>query len=128
MRRSVISNVLAYYGRFVSLEKLRGMRREPRRQQSRNMLRAAPCGLTAQGYKKEDPEEVRQFSLPQIVFWNFNHFVVLKGIKGNHVYLNDPAVGRAKFHSRNLINLLKVILTFEPGLSLNRRRKNSEFS
>ena len=31
---------------------------------------------------------------PLIIHWEFNHFVVLEGIKGDTVYLNDPAMGR----------------------------------
>ena len=28
-----------------------------------------------------------------IVHWEFNHFIVLDGFKGNKVYINDPARG-----------------------------------
>ncbi len=31
---------------------------------------------------------------PLIIHWEFNHFVVLEGIKKGVVYLNDPALGR----------------------------------
>ncbi len=31
---------------------------------------------------------------PLILFWEFNHFVVLEGIENDVVYLNDPAMGR----------------------------------
>jgi NHLM bacteriocin system ABC transporter peptidase/ATP-binding protein len=31
---------------------------------------------------------------PAIIFWEFNHFVVLEGFKGESVYINDPAHGR----------------------------------
>lgn len=118
-----LAMILAYYGRFVSLEKLCvecGVSRDGSK--ASNMLRAArKYGLTAQGYKKEDPEEVRQFSLPQIVFWNFNHFVVLKGIKGNHVYLNDPAVGPRKISLEEFDqSFTGVILTFDPGPEFKR--------
>ena len=31
---------------------------------------------------------------PLIIHWEFNHFLVLEGIKGEKVFLNDPASGR----------------------------------
>ena len=35
-------------------------------------------------------------SYPCIIHWNFNHFVVLDGFKGDWAYLNDPARGEVK--------------------------------
>ena len=35
-------------------------------------------------------------TFPCIIHWNFNHFVVLDGFKGDWAYLNDPARGEVK--------------------------------
>ena len=52
---------------------------------------------------------------PSIVHWNFNHYVVFEGIKGDRVFLNDPASGprtvsMAEFEQ----SYTGVVLAFEP--------------
>ena len=90
-----LTMILAYYGRWVPLEQIRadcGVSRDG--SNAVNILKAARAyGLKAGGARFE-PESIRaEGSFPCIVHWNFNHFVVLCGFKGDKVYLNDPARG-----------------------------------
>ncbi|MEF2230444.1 MAG: NHLP family bacteriocin export ABC transporter peptidase/permease/ATPase subunit [Pseudodesulfovibrio sp.] len=86
--------VLAYHGLFVPLEQLReecGVNRDGSK--AGNILRAARArGMQAVGYRME-PSHLNTVELPVILFWNFNHFVVLEGIRNKKVFLNDPATG-----------------------------------
>ena len=90
-----LAMILAYYGCWIPLEQVRrdcGISRDG--SNAKNILKAARnYGLTAQGYRYE-PEYLKENgTFPCIVHWNFNHFIVLKGICGNKVYINDPAKG-----------------------------------
>ena len=90
-----LAMVAAYYGKWVPLEQVRldcGVSRDG--SNARNVLRAARSyGFVAKGYRYE-PEDLRkEGKFPCIIHWNFNHFVVLNGFRGNKAVLNDPAKG-----------------------------------
>lgn len=89
-----LAMVMAYYGLYIPLEVLRvecGVSRDGSK--ASNLLKAArKYGLDAEGLRME-PEDMKYQEGPVIVHWSFNHFLVFEGIKGNSVYLNDPASG-----------------------------------
>ena len=91
---AALAILMGYYGRFVPLERLRidcGVSRDGSK--ASNVVRAARgFGMHAQG-RRWQPEAVRAHGRPCIVFWQFNHFVVVEGFRGDRVYLNDPAMG-----------------------------------
>ncbi|MEG1692280.1 MAG: NHLP family bacteriocin export ABC transporter peptidase/permease/ATPase subunit [Bacteroidales bacterium] len=85
--------ILAYYGKWLPLEKLRkdcGVSRDG--SNAKSLLQAArEYGLEAQGMRIE-PGELATIA-PAIIHWEFNHFLVFKGFKRKLAYLNDPAKG-----------------------------------
>ena len=114
--------ILAYHGRYVPLEKLRedcGVNRNGSK--ASNMIRAARnYGLDSYGYRME-PSSLHTVKLPLILFWNFNHFIVLEGIKGDKVYINDPASGPKIISFKEFDqSFTGVTLVFEPGPSFTK--------
>ena len=116
--------ILGYYGCFVPSEELRlecGISRDGC--SAADIVKAAArYGLRGRGFRKE-PEELREIETPCILHWRFNHFVVLEKIRGNRVYINDPAVGRHHISMKELDeNFTGIVLCFEKTESFQTRR------
>jgi len=112
---AALGSILAYYGKWIPLEELRaecGVSRDGSK--ASNILKAARGhGLRAQGYRKEI-NKLHEISLPAILFWNFNHFVVLEGYSKGIYYINDPAQGPRKVDANDFNqSFTGVVLEFE---------------
>ncbi len=111
-----LTMILAYYGRWVPLEQVRadcGVSRDGSK--ATNVLKAARSyGLTAKGMTFSTEALRDREPFPCILFWNFNHFVVLCGFKGSYACINDPARGQVKVTREEFENSFTgVVLCFE---------------
>ncbi len=109
-----LSMVLGYFGKQLPLEKLRietGVSRDGCNMKN-IMLAGRKFGLEVHGYRK-DLDGLFDVPVPAIIHWNFNHFVVWEGRKGNDCYINDPAMGRRKLTVQDIDDCFTgVVLTF----------------
>lgn len=110
--------ILSHYGRWLPMDELRracGV--STRGVTAAGMLGAARrYGLHAQGYRVQHIQQLEALPPPFIVYWNINHFVVVEGFAGDHIYLNDPASGERRVTRAEFAQAFSgVVLTFAPG-------------
>ncbi len=110
--------ILGFHGTYAPLDELRsrcGVSRNGSRASS-IVAAAATYGLAGRGLRCE-PEALPELPLPCVLFWNFNHFVVLERFdRKGRARLLDPALGRRPVEQQELDKAFTgVVLTFATG-------------
>ncbi len=121
-----LAMILAYYGKWVPLERVRvdcGVSRDG--SNAKNVMMAARnYGLQAQGYKFEIEDLKQEGEFPCIIFSEFNHFVVLNGFKKDKAVINDPARGVVELSMEDFDKgFTGVCIFFEPDEGFERGGK-----
>jgi NHLM bacteriocin system ABC transporter peptidase/ATP-binding protein len=109
--------ILGFFKRFVPLQDLRarcGVDRDG--SNAANLLKAARSyGLVAKGFQRP-VEMVLKGPFPSVVFWTFNHFLVVEGASRGRVHLNDPALGPRSVDRNEFARRYSgIVLTFAAG-------------
>jgi len=129
-----LSMVLAYYGKWITLEEAReacGVSRDG--QNALNILKAARnYKMEADGYSMgiDAFEDFTEF--PCIVFWNHCHFVVMTGMKGDKIYINDPGIGSRTItkeeFSKNFTGIVIALKPTEDFVKMGHQKTIFEYS
>ena len=113
-----LAMVMAYYRKWVPLEQAReicGVSRDGSK--AKNILLAARSyGFVANGDRAELEAIKEKVAYPCIIHWNFNHFVVLDGFRGNTAVINDPARGVVRVPMQEFDeSVTGVVIQIQPG-------------
>jgi ATP-binding cassette subfamily C protein len=119
---AALAMVLAHHGRVVPLAQLRidcGVSRDG--SGAAQILKAARHhGMVAKGFSVSI-EQLCDRVRPCILFWEFNHFLVLEGVSKDQFFLNDPAVGHRTVSREEFDrSFTGIALEFTPGPEFRR--------
>lgn len=115
--------VLAHHGCWVSMDELRTLCEVGRDGCSAADLKrgAEHFGFDVTGWRKE-PWQLRAIKLPAILFWEFNHFVVLEGFRGDRYLLNDPTNGHVSVTEEQFsARFTGIVLECSPSANFEKR-------
>ncbi len=113
-----LAMILAYYKKYIPLEKLRLDCNVSRDGSTAKyiILAAKHHNMNAKGFRMSIDSLKKETEFPVIIHWNFNHFVVLCGFYKDNAVINDPAAGRV------LIDMVEfdrsftgIVLKFSPS-------------
>lgn len=109
--------VLAYYKKWVPLDQVRkdcGVSRDG--SNALSIWKAAEgYGLKVKANRYNVDQLQSEASFPAIIWWNYNHFVVLDGFKNGKAVINDPAKGVVRMPIEEFTqNYSRMCMQFEP--------------
>ncbi len=117
-----LAMILSYYGRKTSVSEVRD-----RVGLGRDGLRALDIVKTARGYGLRvravslQENDFRFVTLPAIVHWEFNHYLIVERWNSKYVDLVDPGSGRRRVTAEEFDkSFTGVVLMLEPGVQFDR--------
>lgn len=125
-----LAMILSYYGRKTSVSEVHkstGVGRDGL--SALSIVRAARrYGLKARTISLE-ANNFRFVSLPAIIYWEFNHFLVVERWSVDFVDVVDPAVGRQRLTAQEFdTGFTGVVFMFEPGMEFDTRSPKASLS
>lgn len=93
--------IAKHYGKTINIQELRNFSETTRTGSNLLFLSEAAekIGFRTLGVKL-NAERVKEASLPCILFWNKNHYVVLYKVKNGKYFISDPAFGLLEYNEK----------------------------
>ncbi|MCR5542640.1 MAG: ATP-binding cassette domain-containing protein, partial [Eubacterium sp.] len=115
---AALGMVLAYYGKWIDLATLRedcGVSRDGQKL-SKVAKTAEHYGLTYKAFRYRSETLFKEATFPCIAHWRGAHFVVVCGVRGNKVFVNDPALGHVVYSKKQFEeNYTNMCMMFAPA-------------
>lgn len=125
-----LAMVANYYGKFSDIRSLRESLCMPAQGASVKHLLQAGLQLDLRGRPlKLELNDIRLLTLPVILHWDTDHFVVLKKITRKSFVIHDPAMGIRKYSLSELDHhFTGIAVELSPTVSFTRERQPKEYS
>jgi len=125
-----LAMLLSYHGRKTSISEIReqcGLGRDGL--SALNIVKAArKYGMRVRALSLKE-NDFRFVSLPAIVHWEFNHFLIVERWSAKSVEVVDPALGRRRLTAQEFDDgFTGVVLMLEPGVHFKRENKPAKLS
>ena len=120
-----LAMIFSYHGRKTSVSELRTMYGVSRDGLSAlSLVKAArSTGMIARAISLQQ-NDFKNVTLPAIIHWQFNHFLVVERWTPTKVSVIDPAIGRRSLTAEEFSSgFTGIVMMFEPGLTFERRPK-----
>jgi ATP-binding cassette, subfamily B, bacterial len=125
-----LAMILSYYGRKTSVSEV-----STHCEIGRDGLSALSIVKAARAYNLRvraislKQNDLRFVTLPAIVHWEFNHFLIVERWSPKHVYVVDPARGRRRLTREEFdAGFTGVVIMLEPGVGFETERTDRRIS
>lgn len=125
-----LAMVASYYGKFSDLRSLRESLRLPATGASLKQIMQAGQQLDLQCRSlKLDLHDISQLTLPAVLHWDTDHFVVLRHVTRRAITIHDPAVGIRKYPLAELdYHFTGIAIEISPTVAFRAEKIGKEYS